>query len=190
MLYTTAQLQKMYTNYAFIDTDGTARAQARCSGNAEDEALPQDGYYEQIHSQVTRSYESGNWYKLVFKPYNKAYNENRDRMTVKAIDICRRCFVHKKTKRIDMDFRSDYIVLSREIQDCTKVHVNALVHSENDLSLLHGTTHAGKYKVYCELLVGGTTSRRSWLNYMFKERTKRRMLKYLDYLITDRATQS
>ncbi len=125
---------------------------------------------------VKRSYTGYNWFHLTFKPYDVPYKKDSGWFATKSQDAVRK-FLNKS---------SDLIIITREMLDCKKVHLNALVVSKSDLvDDLDNSSMSNKYKVKvikCE----DYGHRLNVLNYIFKENKERRFVKYLDYLHYER----
>lgn len=158
------RLQKLYQQYAFID-DGPSEAES--VGGAGAEAI---NIWRTI---LDRSYEGSKWYFVCFKPFNKAYEKNKEWFAIKGLDHCRKLFK-----------RPQAYLLTRET-DATKVHINALVCTSQDVTSLHETSYCNKYKLHAvELLTKG--DRRRILTYITKEMVSRTFIKYLDFLTYSR----
>lgn len=159
-------IQKLYQQYAFLDEKGH-----NFQAKQDVEATPVDNVSNIWNTIVKRSYEKPNeWYLVVFSPINKAYAKDPDFFKVKGLDHCRKMF--KKP--------SAYI-LTREIHNCEKIHVNALVCTDQDLMKRNTTIYCNKYYVHVQHLAL-PIDRDRVLTYITKEKTKRTYLKYLDYV--------
>ncbi len=121
---------------------------------------------------VRRTYEKpNNWYFVVFCPLDKPYDKDPDFFKVKGLDKCRSFF--KKPQAY---------IMTREILDCEKIHVIALVCTTQDLMLHNKKIYCNKYYVDVQLCPL-PADRDRVLTYITKEKTKRSpYLKYLDYL--------
>lgn len=154
-------IQDEYQEYAFLSEAG------KTEGCATEGGVGAITKYDHL---IQRSYEGGKWYGLTFKPYNTAYDKDKDWFQVKGMDSCRR-----KLGKIKAG------VYTREI-DATKTHINAMVFSEKDLAQLHDSSMSNKYKIFSTLL-SGQLDRQNWLTYITKEEDHRTFTKYLDYII-------
>lgn len=153
-------IQHLYKDYAFINPSEAQNR--RCA--VED--VGEESLEEQL---IARSYEKPfKWYFVVFAPYDDPYNKDPDWFKVKGMDTCRLCF---KKPQVN--------IMTREILDCEKVHVNSLVCT--DQVLTDGHNYRNKYRMYvrqpCTLF-----DRQTILTYIQKERTLRKpYLQYLDW---------
>lgn len=117
---------------------------------------------------VERTYEQPfKWYFLTFKPFNKGYESDPAFYAKKGIDHCR-----KKIGKV-----TAYLI-TREIK-ATKIHINALVCSDRDLSKLH-EQKTNKYFIYCEQV----KNRFQVFDYIFKESRERYFNKFIDFVVT------
>lgn len=150
-------IQELYKDYAFISSSEAQNR--RCV--VEDEG-------EEFHL-IRRSYEEPfKWYFVVFSPYDDPYNRNPDWFKVKGMDTCRLLF---KKPQVN--------IMTREILDCQKIHVNALVCT--DQLLQDGQNYRNKYRLFVKQLYT-QHDRESVLAYIGKEKTLRKpYLKYLDW---------
>lgn len=156
-IYTEKELLDMYQEYAFLPDDAERSQDA---GDAEVEA----------NSIMDRTYEAPyKWYYIVFKPFDAPYAKDADFFKVKGLDKCRKMF--KKPQAL---------ILTREILNCEKVHINALVCTDQDLLLRHNKSYCNKYKLHVSLL-SEKRDRLNVLSYILKELKERSFLKYLDY---------
>ncbi len=154
-------IQKMYQSYAFLSENQAEPIETK----SEDRVSI---IWESI---ISRTYEKPfSWYLVVFSPINKAYDKDPDFFKVKGLDKCRLMF--KKPQAY---------IMTREILDCEKIHVNALICTDQDLTTRNKKIYCNKYFVdvqTCPLPI----DRDRVLTYITKESTKRSYLKYLDYL--------
>ncbi len=112
------------------------------------------------------------WFYVVFKPLNVPYKDDRDWFRYKGLDKCR--------QKLGVHTRS---VLTLEITDCAKCHVNALVYAPTGVFDLHNKVAYHKYKIYCVIINDHYDDRLKVLKYMFKEANWRKLALYKDYLI-------
>lgn len=159
-------MEHFYNQYAFID--GTAEAKP-VAGEAEDEAIYK--WKLDMERVITRTYESPfQWYLVVFKPFNKPYLKDSAYFSIKGIDKCRKLFK-----------RPLAYIFTRETE-AKKVHINAIVLSDQDLNRLHDQSYCSKYKLHVQQL-HNVGDRQRALAYITKEHSKRTFTKYLDYLV-------
>ena len=159
----TNDIQSLYKDYAFIKDQA-------CPGKAK----PIARVITEWDDVISRTYEAPKkWHLVVFSPLDKAYAKDPAFFRVKGLDKCRRFF--KKP--------SAY-VMTREIHDCAKVHVNALVCTEQDIQhvLRNNSIYCNKYYVHVQQLSTPGDRYRA-LSYITKESKIRTFEKYLDYLI-------
>lgn len=154
-------LQQRYQEYSFLpvpsEASGKTKSEARVSTIWQD--------------IISRTYEIPfKWHLVVFSPINKAYIKDPDFFKVKGLDKCRAMFK-----------RPQAYIMTREILDCEKVHVNALVCTDQDLSLRNNLIYCNKYFVHVQPLPLFADRDRA-LSYITKETDKRSFTKYLDYL--------
>lgn len=123
---------------------------------------------------VDRSYEDGRWYYATFVPLNKAYEKDEDWFKVKGLSKCR-----------DLFKKPDVVIMTREILNCKKVHINALVYTSIKPKLNNKSTYCNKYYVHLQIC-DTLHDRRTVLFYIIKETRKRTFVRYLDYIIWDR----
>jgi len=123
---------------------------------------------------IRRAYENHKWYMLVFKPYNKPYEQDPE------------WFKHKTVDKISKWCKSKgpaYFV-TKEILDCQKIHGNAVVVSKiNLIDKYHGRTAYNKYKIHVSELPALGDRMRA-LSYITKENKKRPYKLYSDYYFT------
>lgn len=151
-----SNLQRAYSNYAFL-------AEGQNAGEAVVEASLIG------RSIIGRTYEKAQWYLLVFKPFNKAYERDHEWFQYKGIDRCRKWL--KKPLAY---------VFTREIE-AEKTHINAIVCTNEDLMMSHEGVVANKYKLHIqELKTLG--DRQNALSYIQKER--RTLHQYIDYIMS------
>ncbi len=117
---------------------------------------------------LSRTYESPfKWFFLVFAPLNKAYGDDPEWFNTKGIDACR-----KKVTACEAFF------ISKEIY-AEKIHINALVLSDQPLDDLHGKFCArSRYRIWAE----ETSDRHKVLDYITKEFKERSPKLFYDYL--------
>lgn len=155
------RIQKMYQSYAFLPEKQAEPVESKT----------EDRVSIQWESIISRTYEKPfDWYLVVFSPINKAYTKDPDFFKVKGLDKCRMMF--KKPQAY---------VMTREIHNCQKIHVNGLVCTDQDLMKRNTTIYCNKYYVHVQRLPL-PVDRDRVLTYITKEATKRTYLKYLDYL--------
>lgn len=151
--------QHDYSNYAFI------------SENVQVEDAQSKMKHEDMTNMlqlIGRTYEKPmKWYYVTFAPYNDPYERDSDWFKVKGMDYCRLFFKKPQVS-----------ILTRETI-ATKIHINALVCTDQDLET--GQNYRNKYRLNVhELATLG--DRRRILTYITKESTQRTpYLKYLDY---------
>lgn len=151
------ELQHLYTAHAFLEED------VGCS-EAETGATTLWG------NLLTRTYESPfKWYFVVFKPFNRAYERDPAYFKHKGLSKCR-----------DLFKRPEAILLTKETQ-ATKVHVNALVCTSQDLLSKHQSAYCNKYKLHVSKLEQ-PTDRHRVLDYITKESLSRTFELYRDYI--------
>lgn len=158
-------IQEQYTEYAFI-MQQNGESEARCS-EAKIEASTK--WLQPMKAIIHRSYEETNWYLVVFKPYDKAYEKDKDWFAVKGLDSCRKLFK-----------KPEAYILTREV-NASKIHVNAIVATKIDMSYKHDKTYCNRYKIHVSQL-RHVSDRISALDYITKESKDRTFVKYLDYL--------
>lgn len=137
------------------------------------DALVQLSHQEMIVQKALfnmRTYEDHKCFFIVFKPYNKAYADDKEWFEFKGMD------------RIRKSINEQHYFITREV-DSAKIHINMVVYSQKDLvSLLHEKSRLNKYFMSCsELKTKGDRER--VVNYITKESTTRQFRKYLDYQI-------
>lgn len=121
---------------------------------------------------VNRTYEDGQWYYVVFKPYNKPYEKDPDWYWNYAVDKAKRWgFRNSKT-----------FIVTRE-RDAAKVHANVLIHSHQDLLRYQDKSVYNKYRLHVSLLEG-KADRLNVLNYITKEAKVYSFKLYQDYYYT------
>ncbi len=158
-------IQALYSDYAFI-TEPEPEALVQRSG---------DESYLLMEDIVGRSFESPySWYLVVFSPLDRPYEKDPDWFTVKGLSKCR-----------DMFKKPQSVILTREILDCKKVHINVLVCTDQDLSRRNNKIYCNKYYVFAQRL-NTPADRQRVLAYITKEMDNRTFVKYLDYIIWDR----
>ncbi len=149
----------------------------------ESDALILGEYYVRDNYEhfVKRSYSGYNWFHITFKPYDVPYKKDSGWFAVKCQDAIRK-FLSKSC---------DLIIITREMLDCKKVHMNALVVSTRDLvEDFDNTSFSNKYKMRVNKC-GDYGDRFNVLMYIFKEndtkkKHNRRFIKYLDYVHYER----
>lgn len=154
-------IQDEYQSYAFI-SDNT-----KTEGCGTEGVVGASTKYDHI---LSRTYEDGQWYFMTFKPYDKAYEKDKDWFQVKGMDACRR-----KVGKVSAG------LYTRETE-ATKTHINCLVHSLKPLLPLHETSMSNKYKIFCTE-ASTLFDRSQILAYITKEELHRTYTKYLDYII-------
>lgn len=155
-----------YTEYAFMDPSEAG------SANEVETGAHQLMDYDNAKSVVSRTYESPvQWYFVVWKPFNRAYEKDPDFFRVKGLDKCRQMFK-----------KPNAYVVTRETES-TKVHINAVVATSQPLDAKHETSYCNKYKVHVQRL-STLGDRLDVLSYITKENRDRSFTKYLDYLIS------
>lgn len=118
---------------------------------------------------VNRTYEEPfRWYFLTFKPFDKPYEKDPVFYHKKGLEHCR-----KKVGKTEAYF------YTREIK-ASKVHINALVLSSSDLSILH-EKQTNKYFIYSVQIPN--MDRFKVFDYIFKESRERYFNKYIDFAI-------
>lgn len=150
-----------YQEYAFIDDPISTESEAKLELGAL--TILRD----KMETIVSRSYEGKQWYFVVFKPFNKSYNKCPDWYAIKGIDSCRKYFK-----------RPSAYILTRETE-AEKVHINALVCSENPPE--EGAVYNNKYKLHVDILPT-LGDRLRVLTYILKEFPNRTFSQYLDYI--------
>lgn len=164
-------IEELYKDYAFIEDPRNGEGEACCS-EAKVEAITK--WSTTMGAIIERSYERPiEWFLIVFKPYDKPYAKDPAFYAVKGIDKCRKLFK-----------RPQAYILTRETQ-AQKVHVNAIVATDQDLLKYHDQSYCSKYKTHVQLL-NSLADRQRALAYITKEGTSRTFTKYLDYLIYSR----
>lgn len=169
-------LQKDFEIYAFLE-EPSETPEAKLIGA---EGGDNDTIYTHINTLleldlidmkaiVDRTYEIPKWYYIVFAPFNEAYRKDTSWYASKGLDKCRQKFNHP----------SAYI-LSRETQ-ATKIHINALVATTENLNRYHEKNYTSKYKMHVQELKS-LADRLKVFEYMMKERHVREFHKYMDYL--------
>ncbi len=114
------------------------------------------------------------WYYLVFKPLDAPYAKDKDWFKYKGIDKCR--------QKLGSHTRS---LLTREIMDCAKVHINAMVYGPIKIYDLNNKIAFNKYKILCVVINDTLDDRKRVLKYMLKETKKRSFKLYKDYLLKE-----
>lgn len=157
------KLRDYYNIYRFLDDSGVYPP--------EDEALAETeaSHYDHRWPPVHRTYEDGQWYYIVFKPFNKPYEEDKEWFVHKCVDSV--------TKWARSKSKTFYV--TREIES-VKVHGNLLLHSLTDLLKYQGKSCYNKYRMEVRL-APTLCDRLNVLTYMQKESLKRPFKKYLDY---------
>lgn len=157
------KVQQMYNEYAFTES---LPAEPENSRNEE------DGAYNLMVPYINRTYESPfKWYLVVFKPYDKPYEQDREWFRFKGLSSCRNLF--KKCQ---------VALLTREIY-AAKIHINAVVCTDQDLMRRHDTTYNNRYKIDVSEL-HRLCDRQNSLIYITKEEKDRSFANYLDYIIS------
>ena len=158
------QVRAMYSEYAFIDDNGTVRAKPA-------QAKPKAEATTKWDHIVERSYEEPvKWYLIVFKPYDKPYGRDPAFFIHRGLDKCRKLLK-----------RPHAYVMTREIK-AAKVHVNAIAATSQDILRHHDQSYCSKYKIHVQLL-HNLGDRRRALAYITKESNERTFEKYRDYLV-------
>lgn len=162
------QIQHAYSDYSFIEEANEVQRRSRV---VEDEGEADDymELYNLFHSIISRTYEEPyQYYFVIFKPYDDPYNRDPSWFKYKGIDKCRQLF---KTPQ--------YLLLTREV-DAKKIHVNALVCTDQDLMKRHNTSYCKRYKL---TVIHSPTilSRENRATYMLKEHKIRPFTKYIDF---------
>lgn len=112
------------------------------------------------------------WYYVVFSPMNEAYIRDKEWFRYKGLDKCR--------QKIP---RGSCNALTREILDCSKMHINALVRcKQNVVDLLDNKKAYNKYHMYVSVVGDTPEDKKRVIRYMFKEASKRPFHLYQDYL--------
>lgn len=164
------QVLALYNDYAFID-ERTGKGEDR-AGGAVVEAMT--NWYHLMEGIVANTYELPvRWYLVIFKPYNAPYGRDPDFFKVKGIDKCRKLF------RKPLAY-----VVTREVE-AEKVHVNAIVATEQKLESQHDRSYCSKYKLHVQQL-NTLGDRQRALVYITKEHKQRTFIKYLDYITYSR----
>lgn len=156
-------IQEQYQEYAFINAGDNTKTEG-CGTEGVVEASTK---YDHI---IRRTYEDGQWFFMTFKPYDKAYEKDKDWFQVKGMDSCRR-----KVGKVSTG------IYTRETE-ATKTHINCLVHSHQSLLHLDGSSMSNKYKIFCTE-APTQFDRVQILAYITKEENHRTFTKYLDYII-------
>ncbi len=147
--------------------------------NAEVGAKPMDKIYLNIVQRKTKyvpymyrshSESESIFYFVVFKPLNLPYLKDTSWFKYKGMDKCRQKMPS-----------GSFLVLTKETQS-TKVHVNALIHTNVDMTTFNGKICFHKYKMYVTEVTDDRKDRLRVLSYMFKENESRPFNKYRDYL--------
>ncbi len=159
---------KIYQEYAFLPT----------SPEVEDERSVSQRYdliIQQTDKQIKRSHEAPcQWYFVVFSPLNNAYAKDPEWFKFKGLSKCRDLFKHPEE-----------VILTREILDCEKIHINALVCCSEPPRLNNKSTYCNKY--YANLVqVPGLPDRIRIRDYILKEGKHRTLEKYLDIITYSR----
>lgn len=154
-------VQSDYQEYAFINTIGTETVRNEQGGDSI------------IYTPVDRTHEDGSqWFFIVFAPYNYAYCDDCSWFNTKGIQRVNDKFLRNKNV-LDC-------IITKET-DATKVHINALVRSTQDLSLLHQRSYCNKYSMFVSSL-STIIDRQNVLSYILKENKTRTFVKYKDYI--------
>lgn len=123
---------------------------------------------------LRRCYESPiNCYYLVAVPLCAKYEKNKALYTNKCLDLVRKSFKDPE----------DY-VLTREV-NATKVHVNVLIWTKEDVVKRFHQKVVGKYGYHVQV-VPHISDRIRVMEYMFKEAKTRNFYKYIDYVYVQR----
>lgn len=163
-------IQELYQEYQFIE------ASEASEGEDGTGAIVQ--WYNKMETSIRRSYEDGErWYFIVFKPLNLQYSSSFSWYKTKGLDKCRKM----------LNGPSAYL-FTREINS-TKVHINALVCTTDDLSHKHDTVYCSKYKIYCKLL-SNYGDRCRVMKYIVKESRDRSFIQFQDYIVYDKLSGS
>lgn len=153
-------IQHLYQEYAFLPEPSEAE------GWSETEP----GAYSIMANIIARTYESPyKWYMVVFKPFNKPYALDPDWYAFKGLSKCR-----------DMFKKPQAVVLTREV-NAEKIHVNAIVCTDQALLHRHDRAYCNKYKIYVVELPQ-QRDRQNALSYISKEAKTRTFKKYMDYI--------
>lgn len=159
------RLLKQYQDYAFL-----APAADERSGSQR-----YDSMLALTTPMISRSHEPPNqWWFVVFSPLDHAYSLDEAFFAYKGLSKCRDLFKHPLE-----------LIMSREILDCKKIHINALVCCPHPPKLNNKNTYCNKY--YADVQpVPGQLDRERIRNYLCKEALERPFEKYLDYLTYSR----
>lgn len=122
---------------------------------------------------IGRTYWTDGWYFLTFKPLDIPYAEDKKWFETKAI----RKYYDKFRPKAKMMW------LTRETES-SKIHVNMLIYSTEDLSKFHDKILFHKVKVYSNKIV--YTDRYKIWDYIFKEAKDREFYYSVDYKFFDR----
>lgn len=116
--------------------------------------------------------KSGDYWYIVFNPYNKEYDKLEKLYQSGGFDFIRKNFMSK-----DQDY-----FITREISNCAKTHWNVFIieKREKDWMLLHNTGKTKKFNLWVQCDVNPENT----LNYMIKESKYRPFKKYVDYYFT------
>ena len=113
------------------------------------------------------------WYLLVFKPYNDSYARRYSWYADKGLQHVQR--------KLNKFCKGKFLITRETIAD--KVHINALISCEKDLTEWHERA-TKDYKVYAQPVI----DRRKAYEYITKEAHIRKFIMYTDYIVQD-ATQ-
>lgn len=161
-------IQDEYQEYAFIGPAVPART-----------TRIEEGRVSIQWDIINRTYEEGSWYFIVFAPFNAAYAKDTTYFNTKGMNRVNDLF--------RKDMKIDACMLTKEI-NATKVHINALVHSQSDLSKLHLKHCYNRYNMFVSILPT-LSDRKNVLHYILKEEQERTFTKYVDYIQWNRPSK-
>lgn len=167
-------IMAQYQEYAFINDSVNGKVVGRAAAGVDGAVNGITKWELLMRRTISRTYEDPvKWYFIVFKPYNAPYERDPDFFKVKGLDKCRKLLKAPQA-----------YILTRET-DSSKVHVNMLVATSQELLHRHDQSYCSKYKLHVEQL-DTLGARRRVLAYIIKESKKRTFIKYLDYLHYER----
>lgn len=155
-------IQEEYQEYAFLEDPAVPAGTTRIG----------EGNVSIKWDTISRTYEDGRWYFIVFAPFNKAYARECNYFDTKGI--------HRINDMFRKESKTDCCMLTKE-KNSTKVHVNALVHSQKDLTQLHLSSYCNRYNMFVSILPT-QFDRENVMRYILKEQSERPFIRYVDYI--------